>query len=120
MAVHQTTPRKWRTDEIELVQQVANRCWESIERARVTRKMLAAEEQFRTLANTIPNLAWMANADGYIFWYNQRWFSYTDTTSEQMKGWGWQAVHDPEVLPLVLAGWKKSLSSGESFEMVFL
>ena len=29
MAVHQVVPRRWRPDEVELVQQVANRCWES-------------------------------------------------------------------------------------------
>ena len=35
MAVHTNTPRTWRSAEVELVQQVASRCWESIERARV-------------------------------------------------------------------------------------
>lgn len=33
MAVHQTTPRHWTEDEIELVQTVVSRCWESLERA---------------------------------------------------------------------------------------
>ena len=35
MAVHTVSPRNWAPHEIELVQQVASRCWESIERARV-------------------------------------------------------------------------------------
>ena len=64
-------------------------------------------------------LAWMANADGYIFWYNQRWYEYTGTTPEQMEGWGWQAVHDPEALPEVLERWKASIATGEPFDMVF-
>ena len=38
MAVHSRTPRRWFPTEIELVQQVASRCWESIERARVERE----------------------------------------------------------------------------------
>lgn len=38
MAVHMSTPRRWRTNEVELVQQVASRCWESLERARVERE----------------------------------------------------------------------------------
>jgi PAS domain S-box-containing protein len=37
MAVHQKTARHWRTSEIELVLTVVERCWESLERARVTR-----------------------------------------------------------------------------------
>jgi PAS domain S-box-containing protein len=38
MAVHTTTPREWDATEVELVQQVASRCWESLERARVERE----------------------------------------------------------------------------------
>ena len=78
-----------------------------------------SEAQFRTLADAIPQLCWMANADGWIFWYNQRWYEYTGTTPEQMEGWGWQSVHDPEVLPKVLERWKASIATGEPFDMTF-
>ncbi len=36
-----------------------------------------------------------------------------------MEGWGWQSVHDPEVLPKVMEQWKASIATGEPFEMVF-
>ena len=75
--------------------------------------------QFYTLANLMPTLCWMANADGGIFWYNSRWYEYTGTTPEQMDGWGWQSVHDPAVLPEVLKSWKASIQSGTPFEMTF-
>jgi two-component system, cell cycle sensor histidine kinase and response regulator CckA len=78
-----------------------------------------SEQQYRTLANAIPQLCWMANADGWLFWYNQRWYEYTGTSPEQMEGWGWQSVHDPETLPQVLDRWKASLATGEPFDMVF-
>jgi PAS domain S-box-containing protein len=77
------------------------------------------EEEFRQLANGIPQLAWMAHADGSIYWYNHRWYEYTGTTPETMAGWGWQAVHDPAVLPEVLHKWHASIESGNPFEMVF-
>ena len=67
----------------------------------------------------MPNLAWWANGDGYITWYNHRWYEYTGTTPEQMEGWGWQSVHDPEALPKVLEQWKASIATGEPFEMEF-
>jgi hypothetical protein len=35
------------------------------------------KKDFLTLANNISQLAWMADADGSIFWYNQRWFDYS-------------------------------------------
>lgn len=77
------------------------------------------ERQFRTLADSIPQLAWMAEANGSLFWYNHRWYEYTGTTPEQMLGWGWQSVHDPEKLAQVLTEWQASLASGQPFEMVF-
>jgi PAS domain S-box-containing protein len=78
-----------------------------------------SERQFRTLAETIPHLTWMAHANGDIFWYNQRWYDYTGTTIETIKGWQWEKVHDPEMLPHVIEEWKRSLASGEPFDMVF-
>ena len=119
VAVHHASARRWRDSEIELVQLVANRFWESIERARVEVELRNSEQQFRTLADTIPNLAWMAHADGHIFWYNRRWYEYTGTTPDQMEGWGWQAVHDSSVLPVVKERWQYSIATGEPFEMVF-
>jgi PAS domain S-box-containing protein len=78
-----------------------------------------SERQLRTLADAVPQLVWMADADGSIFWYNERWYDYTGTTPEQMEGWGWQSVHDPEVLPKVLERWRASIETGEPFEMEF-
>ena len=78
-----------------------------------------SEQQFRTLADSIPNLAWWANGNGYITWYNRRWYEYTGTTHEQMEGWGWQSVHDPNELPRVLERWRASLATGEPFDMIF-
>jgi PAS domain S-box-containing protein len=89
------------------------------ERRRAEGALRQSEEQFRALANTIPNLAWWANEDGYITWYNRRWYEYTGTTPEQMEGWGWQSVHDPEALPKVLEQWKESISTGKPFDMEF-
>ncbi|MDQ3047850.1 MAG: PAS domain S-box protein [Bacteroidota bacterium] len=76
-------------------------------------------EQFMSLGNSIPNLAWMADAEGWIYWYNNKWYEYTGTKPEDMEGWGWQSVHDPNELPHVLERWQSSIANGEPFEMVF-
>jgi PAS domain S-box-containing protein len=89
-------------------------------RANQTAEELARREaQFRNLAEALPTLCWMAYSDGHIFWYNSRWYEYTGTTFEQMEGWGWQRVHDPEILPEVMERWEASIRTGENFEMVF-
>ncbi len=78
-----------------------------------------SELQFRTLAESIPQLAWIAHPDGYIFWYNHRWYDYTGTNSDQMEGWGWKSVHHPDYIDSVLENWNASISAGTPFEMTF-
>ena len=79
----------------------------------------ASEAQFRQMANSIPQLAWMARPDGHIFWYNRRWYEFTGTTPADMEGWGWQSVHDPEELPRVLERWRGALANVEPWEDTF-
>ena len=88
-------------------------------RRRAESALAESERQFRTLADAIPTLAWTARADGFIDWYNARWYEYTGTTPEQMEGWGWQSVHDPAMLPEIMTRWKRSIDSGDPFEMTF-
>jgi PAS domain S-box-containing protein len=90
-----------------------------VERRKAEEAVREEEERFRTMANSIPQLAWIARADGHTFWYNQRWYEYTGTKLEQMEGWGWQSVLDPLALPKVLEQWQASIAMGEFFEMEF-
>ena len=78
-----------------------------------------SDERFRALADNIPNLAWMANADGWIFWYNKQWYDYTGTTLEEMQGWGWQKVHHPDHIKSVMEEWSASIKAGELWEDTF-
>ena len=79
----------------------------------------ARERQFRTLANSISQLAWMADSEGYIFWYNDRWYEYTGTTLEEMKGWGWQKVHHPDEVGRVVERIKVAFATGQPWEDTF-
>ena len=89
------------------------------EEARRSATHVARDEDFRLLADNMPVLCWIADAEGYIFWYNRRWYEFTGATPEEMAGWGWQSVHDPAMLPSVLERWTSSIATGEPFEMVF-
>lgn len=79
----------------------------------------ARERQFRTLANSISQLAWMADHEGYIFWYNDRWYDYTGTTLEEMQGWGWQKVHHPDEVDRVVERIKLAFTTGQPWEDTF-
>jgi PAS domain S-box-containing protein len=77
------------------------------------------EERFRTLANSITQLAWMADGEGWIYWYNERWYEYTGTTLEEMQGWGWEKVHHPKHIGWVMDFVKEAWTKPEPFEITF-
>jgi PAS domain S-box-containing protein len=87
--------------------------------AQRTEELRASESQFRTLANSIPQLAWIADRDGSVFWYNQRWYDYTATNLEDMQGTGWQSVVHPEHASRVIAGIQRSWATGDPWEDTF-
>ncbi len=78
-----------------------------------------SESIWRTMADAIPQLAWMADREGWIFWYNQRWYDYTGTTLEEMQGWGWRAVHHPEHVERVVAHVSQCFANGTPWEDTF-
>ncbi|MEO8127826.1 MAG: PAS domain S-box protein, partial [Bryobacteraceae bacterium] len=88
-----------------------------VERQRAEERLRKSEQHFRTMANSIPQLAWIARADGFIYWYNQRWYEYTGTTPQQVEGW--QSVLDPAALPNVMEIWTNAIRSGQPLEMEF-
>lgn len=75
-----------------------------------------SEERFRTLANNIAQLAWMADEKGDLFWYNQRWFDYTGTSPEEVQGWGWQKVHHPDYVEQTTRKFRHHIQTGEPWE----
>ncbi|WP_051224495.1 PAS domain S-box protein [Flavobacterium tegetincola] len=92
---------------------------ETTSKKEVADQLKASEERFKTLADNIPNLAWMTTKEGALYWYNQKWYDYTGTTPDKVMGWDWQQVIHPDYLPIVLKEWKAALSSGTSFELIY-
>lgn len=82
-------------------------------------KLSESEKRFHTLADNISQFAWMADVNGSIFWYNKRWYDYTGTTFEEMKGWGWTKIHHPDHVHRVMSNFKKAIDKGENWEDTF-
>ena len=89
------------------------------ERKKAEQVLRESEERFRTLANNIHQLAWMANEQGEIFWHNQRWLEYCGVTLDDMAGGGWEKVQHPTHLERVLKGIRHCYQTGEVWEDMF-
>jgi diguanylate cyclase (GGDEF)-like protein/PAS domain S-box-containing protein len=89
------------------------------ERKRTEQALRESEERFRTLADNISQLAWMADAKGRVFWYNKRWFEYTGGTPEGMHGRGWKNVQHPEHRTRVVRSFREAVKRGDGWEDTF-
>ncbi len=87
------------------------------ERAALGSKLAEREaESFRTLADGVPQMIWSARPDGWIEWYNRRWYEYTGQTPEEAAGLGWHGVAHPEELPRITSQWTRAFAAGSPFE----
>jgi PAS domain S-box-containing protein len=90
-----------------------------LRRPTLVERLEHSEERFRTFVESIPQLAWQATREGWIYFYNQRWYDYTGMTPDECEGWGWVSVHDPHDLPRVLARFRRALETGQPWEDEF-
>lgn len=89
------------------------------ERKSAEASLRESEIRFRTLADNMSQFAWMADREGYIYWFNTRWYDYTGTQFEEMQGWGWRSVIHPDHVDRVVANIQRSWDTGEPWEDTF-
>jgi PAS domain S-box-containing protein len=96
---------------------IGNKPAQSERRVAVDRREPVSNEthgpDFAFLANSIPQLVWTSDAEGFCDYFNQRWFDYTGSTFEQSAGNGWQYVIHPEDLDAVSHAWKQANRTGQ-------
>jgi PAS domain S-box-containing protein len=65
MAVHQDRPRHWTADEVDLLQRVAARCWESLDRLRSHEELRLAHQRLSLAmaAGELGDWSWDAQTD---------------------------------------------------------
>ena len=85
------------------------------------RELRMSEERFRLIANSIPQLAWMAEPNGRLFWFNERWYEFAAADKDDPKAGvrSWLAAQDPQHLTAAEQQWRYSLASGVPFDMEF-
>jgi PAS domain S-box-containing protein len=110
MAVHSAVPRRWHADDVTLVQIVADRCWESLERARAVRELEATSEHYRMMADVMPQLVWTAGADGAVDYYSARAANYSGLRAAAAGTTDWQPMIHPDDLAPTVAAWRRAMA----------
>ncbi len=77
-----------------------------------------SEEQFRSLADSMPQIVWTARPDGYVDYYNKQWYEYTGFK----EGYGdlsWRPILHPEDVKPCIDGWNNSVKTGKPYQIEY-
>jgi PAS domain S-box-containing protein len=100
--VHCVAPHSWSTDDENLVVEVAERVWSSVERARAEAQLRVSEAKFRTIAEALPAFVWILGTDLKLVYVNERWIRFSGLPPDQALGFSWMdAIHPDDLKQIV-------------------
>ena len=86
---------------------------------RAEEALLASEARFRQLANAMPQMVWTATPAGDLDYVSEQVTRYFNAPPESVLGAGWLHWVHPDDQELAVNHWKRSLATGERYEIGF-
>ncbi len=115
--VHDSQPRDWTDAEVGLIQDVADRTWAEIERARAESDLRESESRFRDIADTAPVLIWVTRADRVRSFVNQAYVEYMGADYETVRTADWREYLHPGDHDRILAESLAGEATGQPFSL---
>jgi PAS domain S-box-containing protein len=79
------------------------------------RLLIASEEKFRLLADSMPQFIWTGDTQGNLNYFNKSIFDYSGLTPEQLNKDGWIQIVHPDDRAENLRVWMDSVNTGKGF-----
>ena len=76
-----------------------------------------SEEEFRLLAEAMPQIVWVTRADGWNIYFNQQWVDYTGLTLEESYGHGWNKPFHPDDQKRAWDAWQNALNNNSTYSL---
>lgn len=78
-----------------------------------------SELEFRTLADTMPQMVWATRPDGFHDYYNARWYEFTGVPAGSTDGEGWNDMFHPDDREQAWRLWRHSLETGDPYQIEY-
>ena len=89
------------------------------ERLRAQADLVASEQRFRELAESLPQLVWTCDPAGACDWVGPRWQHWTGQPADTAAGRGWLQAVQADDRAAVDAAWRRSLAAQLDFHAEF-
>ncbi|WP_162419790.1 PAS domain-containing protein [Microvirga brassicacearum] len=91
-------PRRWSTDDLALAQDVAERTWTAVQKARAEISLREIEARFRIIAESLPALVWIVTPELELTFTNDRWVRYSGFPKDRALGHSWMTtIYPPDM-----------------------
>ncbi len=104
---------------VELEQTNAALHEEVAERRRAEEDVRASEQRFRFLADAMPQIVWTARPDGYVDYYNRRWYEYTGLPEGEGGDASWEPILHPDDAERCKDVWYNSVRTGCPYQIEY-
>jgi PAS domain S-box-containing protein len=81
------------------------------------RELRDSEAEFRALAESMPQVVWVAKPDGENVYFNRRWVEYTGQTLEESYGDGWIRPFHPDDRLDAMEAWQDAIHNGAVYSI---
>jgi PAS domain S-box-containing protein len=89
------------------------------ERKRAEAAIRASEANFRQLADAMPQIVWTARPDGYLDYYNERWYEFTGFPRDSFGDGSWEPILHPGDLGRCREQWYAAVRSGNPYTIEY-
>jgi PAS domain S-box-containing protein len=116
-AIYYKEPRKPTEDDLRLIQLVNRTTVLALEHKLAEEARQDIEISFQYMAESIPAMVWVSDADGRMTYMNKRWENYTGQSADIIKQQGWDGVLHPDDLQEALYKLQERAAKGENYEI---
>ncbi len=85
--------------------------------ARKGHDIAVSENEFRVLAEALPQIIWITRADGWNIFFNQQWVDYTGLTLEESYGHGWNKPFHPDDRGEAWEAWQNAVQNNATYSL---
>ncbi|MFM8442597.1 MAG: PAS domain-containing protein [Methylococcus sp.] len=75
------------------------------------------EKEFQLLAESVPQIVWITEANGKNVFFNQKWVDYTGLTMEESYGDGWNKPFHPDDRQRAWEAWQNAVNNNDIYSL---
>jgi PAS domain S-box-containing protein len=89
------------------------------DRKRAAERLRESESQFRQIADSLPQIVWRARPDGFIDYYNERWYEFTGFPRGEYGDPSWKPILHPDDVQRCVDTYYGCIRSGSSYQIEY-